>query len=194
MIRVFQLIFSPVSTWQRIDLAQRGVLTVFVVSLLPLLLAGTAVEGYGLLRLGERRDEVNRLVRVSWEQVVRYAEAQVVLGLLLLFLGAKIVQWIADGFQVRVSYTACFTTVGHGLTPVFLLRCLDGWPALPTWLCWGLGAVLMVAVLYHGVGQVLKPDVSKGFGFFMLSALVLVLLSGLSHHVAVAVLRGRVTF
>jgi hypothetical protein len=194
MIRVFQLIFSPTSTWQRIDLAQRSLWWVLFLSLLPLLLACSAGEGYALLRWGERRDELNRLVAVNLEQVLRYQEVHLTLGLLLVILGAKVVQWIADGFQFRVSYTAAFTTTGYALTPVFLLRLLDGFPAIPTSVCWALGAVLMVAVLYHGVGHVLKPDVSKGFGFFLLSAMVLVLLSGLAHYVAVAVLRGKIVF
>ena len=194
MIRALQLIFSPTETWQKIELARRGVLWVFFLSLLPLMVLSGLAEGYALLRWGGRTGELDRQTTISLDLALRYELAQLVLGQVMLFVGAKFVQWIADGFHLKINYTACFTATAYTLSPIFLLRFLDSYPGINTWVCWAIGVLLAVSVLYHGVGPVLKPDQTKGFGFFLLLTMFLVLITGLSHFVALAVLDQKVKF
>ena len=75
MITAFQLIFSPFETWERITLAQRGVLWIICLYLLPLLVVCLGVEGYLLTRLGETRGELGYIIKVSNESAIRYAVA-----------------------------------------------------------------------------------------------------------------------
>jgi uncharacterized membrane protein YecN with MAPEG domain len=191
MIRVFQLFFSPIETWQRIDETPRGVGGIFALSVLPLMLLSTLAEGYGLTHWGVPRGELGRVTKVSLDLALHYGLTQLALGVVMLFFGALFIRWIGDGFHTRIPYTACFKATAYALTPVFLARFLDAVPAINTWVCWAIGAAGTVSVLYHGVGLVLKPDQTKGFGMYLLCAVFLVLMSGLAHFVALAVLQEK---
>jgi hypothetical protein len=55
-----------------------------------------------------------------------------------------------------------------------------------------MGALLAASILYHGVGLVLKPEQTKGFGLYLVSAMIVVFSSGVIHAIAGAVLRGKI--
>jgi len=191
MIDAVQVVFAPGAAWQRIALARPGVLKVWLVGLVPLLVVVSAVEGYALMHWGNKFGEhAPRLLPEGL--VIRYEATYFLLALLLVFVGAGLVQRIATSSEVSTTYGDCFATVVLGLSPIFLARCLDAAPSLNTWICWGIGALLAWRSLYHGVALMLKPDHTKGFGLYLLSTLVLLLLSGLIHFVAVSVLQGDV--
>jgi hypothetical protein len=193
MIKTLLLIFDPTHTWDKIEKApQRGV-TVFLQFLLPLLLLTSAVEALALVEFGERRGAViERIVKVPVPVAVRYAVAQVTLTLVILFLGAWGLQQIGSGFHRRHTYTECFTTLAYSLGPLLLLRMLDAAPAINTWICWGIGIALSISVLYRGVPRIMRPDPSNALGLYLVSALVLILATGLAHFVEVLVLEEKI--
>jgi len=191
MLKVIELIFSPAKTWDGIAQAQRGVFRVFFLSLLPLILVSCAAEGYALMTWGIRRGIMGHYSMVQQETVLRYAEIQLGLSLVLIFGGAKFIQWIAEGFHFFPTYTQVFTAFGYGLGPVFLMRIMNCVPVANCWIWWLVGAACMVFILYHGVALVIQPDQSKGFGFYMISAMAIVIMSGIAQAIAVAVLHGK---
>ena len=192
MITVLQLIFSPVQTWEKIAKAERGVLRILLIFVFPFLLTGLALEGFSLVRWGERRGEFDYVVKISREMAVVYTTSEFVLLLCSLFIGAKCLQWITHSFQVRTSFTPCFTLMAYGFGPIFLARYLDAVPGLNSWVCWILGALLSASALYHGVCLALKPEQTKGFGLYLVSMIIAFLSSGLSHFVAIAILHGKI--
>ena len=84
------------------------------------------------------------------------------------------------------------TVMAYGFGPIILARILDGFPQLNTWVCWAIGAVGSVSVLYHGIGMILRPDQTKGFGLYLMAIIIVVLMSGLAHFAAVSVLHGKI--
>ena len=192
MITAFQLIFSPFETWEKISTAQRGFIWVMGVYLLPLLVIACGVEGYLLSRWGEKRGEFGFIVKVPVDLAVRYTAAYFVILLASIIVSAKFLALASDSFNVRTSYLQSFTVMAYGFGPLILVRILDGFPQVPSWLCWILGAVASISVLYHGIGMVLKPDQTKGFGLYLMSIIILVLVSGLGHFAALAVLHGKI--
>lgn len=194
MIKAIQLIFAGPATWLRITEARWGVVKVLLVMVLPLLLTSSLVEGYALLQWGETRGEFRRVTMFSQEHILRYEAGQVGLWLVMLFGGAKLVQWVADGFRCLPGYAACFRTVAYGLSPLLLMRFLDAAPGITPWACWVLGAGLMVRALYHGVGLAMEPEQSSGFGLFLMVAISLVILSGANHALAGVLLHGKLLF
>lgn len=191
MFRWLQLLAAPLSGWTRILDAQRPVLLVFLLAPLPLLLFGTALESYGLLRWGDVRGEFGHRGHVSRDLVLHYQQVRLLADLLVLFLGAKVIQWTAGGLHFATTYTRCFTLQAYALSPVFFLRSLDAVPMIHTWLVWGVSILLALSLLYHGVAIVLQPQQTKGFGLFLLTSLVVTSLSGLAHLVGWATLHGR---
>ncbi len=59
------------------------------------------------------------------------------------------------------------------------------------WISWAIGIVLSVAVLYHGVPRMMEPDPAHAFGLFLMSALLLVLITGLVRFVTGMYLLGK---
>ncbi len=192
MITALQIIFSPLQAWERIAKAQREVPRILLLHVFPLLLPGLALEGFSLVRFGERRGELEYIVKISEDLAIRYATAEFVLLMASVLVGALIVRWVTASVQVQTPFTACFTLMAYGFSPIFLARYFDAIPGLDTWVCWTIGALLASSALYHGVGPALKPEQTKGFGLFLVSVIIVVFASGLSHFVALALLHGKI--
>ena len=192
MINVLQMVFSPSAGWQRVALARPGILKVLFLCLVPLLSVVSLAEGCALVHWGNKFGEFTAARPLPLDLVVRYEATYFVLALLVAFGGAVALGRIAAGSEVPTTYSDCFATVTLGLSPIYFVRLLDSLPTLNTWLCWSIGALLAWRSLYHGVALVLKPDHTKGFGLYLLSALVLLLLSALIHFMALSVLLKNV--
>ncbi len=191
MITALALLITPAKRWQRIAQADRGIVFVLFVSLLPLMLLAGLIEGYGLIKWGEKRGDFGAVVYISQELAIRHEAVQIGLGLLLIFVGSKFIQWIGAGFNFEPSYNQCFTLVAYGSTPIYLARFLYSVPLISTWFCWTLGALGFASVLYQGIAYVLKPSPTKGFGLYLLSVMILIPLSGIGHLTALSLLHGK---
>src|SRR5262245_10750054 len=177
MIKVFLLILDPTNTWDRIELEKprHRVATLFLSFVLPVLAFGCAVEAWGLLYLGETRGVLDdHVVRMPTAVVARYLGVEAGLSLLILFAGARGLQLLGASFHRRHSYTECFATLSFAMGPLFLFRALDAFPAINTWICWAIGAILAISVLYRGIPRLMKPDPSNALGLYLVSALVLI--------------------
>jgi hypothetical protein len=191
MLTVLQLIFSPAKTWTAVAQRQRGVIWIFLFSLLPLLVVSGAIEVLALIKLGVRKGLLDHPSLVTQDAAVQFGLIQLGLSLVLLFGGAKFVQWIAEGFHFFPPYRQVFTTFGFGLGPIFLLRALNCVPVANSWVWWLLGVFIMMFILYQGVGLVMEPEQTKGFGFYLLGTLAMVIMSGIAQAVAVTALHGK---
>jgi hypothetical protein len=191
MITAIQLIFSPAETWEKVTTAQRGFIWTVCLYLLPLLVVSVGIEAYLMTRWGEKRGDFGGVITVSPERALQYACAYIVLLLVSIFFSAKFLAWASESFNVPTNYAQCFTVMAYGFGPIILARILDGAPQVNTWLCWAVGVAASVSVFYHGIGVVLRPDQTKGFGLYLMAIVVVVLLSALSHFSAQAVLHGK---
>jgi len=191
MITALQLIFSPFETWEKISIAQRGFLWVCCIYLLPLLVVALGLEGFLLTRWGEKRSELGFLIKVPIDVAVRYTAAYFVMLLMAVLISAYFLRLASESFNVRAGFVQSFTVMAYGFGPIILSRILDGLPQINTWVCWVIGLVASISVLYNGVGMVLRPEQTKGFGLYLMSIIIMVLVSGLTHFAALAVLHGK---
>jgi hypothetical protein len=192
MIKALLLILDPENTWGKIEQSPHSVLSVFFTYLLPLLLLGTAVETWGMMKLGYDEGEiVQRHVKLDQDLAVRYAGAQIGLGLLTAFVGAALFKKVSQGFHRRHTYREAFATIGYSLGPIYLARMLDALPFFNTWMCWGLGALLSVSILYRGIPRMMRPDPSSALGLYLMCSFLLLVLTGIAHYVAQLVLQGK---
>lgn len=191
MIKALLLIFDPMATWDRIVLARRSLGFVLVAHLLPLLLLASAAEGYGLVHWGKWQGEIGRIKNFPTREVVVVEAGQLLLALVVVFVGANMIKSIGETFHGRHTYAQAFTTVAYGLSPFFLLRLLDAFPGISPWVSWSIGIILSIAVLYHGVPRMMVPDPPHAFGLFFMSALLLALVSGLARLVTASFLQGK---
>jgi hypothetical protein len=191
VIKALLLIFEPTGTWERIRRAQRGLVFILALYLLPLLLLVCAWEGYGLVQWGKWQGDVSRLRQFPVGEAVVVQVAQFLVSLCVVFVGASLLKSIGEAFRVRHTYHLAFTTVAYSLSPLFLCRLLDVAPGLSPWVSWSIGIALSVAVLYHGVPRMMEPDPSHAFGLYFMSVLLLALVTGLARLVTAAYLQGR---
>ena len=192
MIKALLLLIDPDNTWAKIEQNPPSVVSVFFTYLLPLLLLGTAVETWGMMKLGYDKGRiVERRVKLEQDLAARYATAQVALGLLTAVVGAWLFKKVTQGFHTRHSYKETFATLAYSLGPIYLARMLDALPGVNTWLCWGIGALLGVSVLYRGIPRVLKPDPSNALGVYLTCSFLFLALTGVAHYVAQLVLEEK---
>lgn len=191
MIKAILLILNPVRTWDDIVEDKRRLLSILFAYLIPLLLISCAVEGYGLATWGKWRSQVRRVMPLTIQQVLVYEAAQFTFGLLLVFVGAKLIKSLGETFHGRHTFTQAFTTVAYGLGPVFLVRMFDAFPTISPWVTWAIGIALSAAVLYHGVPRVMQPDPPHAFGLYLTSVLLLAMTSGLVRFITAWALQGK---
>jgi hypothetical protein len=191
MIKALLLIFDPMATWEGILRARRSIVFILVIYLLPLLLITSAGEGYGLVQWGKWQGVISRLKKFSLPEAAVVEVIQILLSVLVVFAGAGLLRSIGETFHGRHSYRQAFTTVAYSLSPLFLLRLLDAFTGVYPWVSWAIGIILSIAVLYHGVPRMMEPDPSHAFGLYLMSALLLVMVTGLMRFVTAAYLSGK---
>jgi hypothetical protein len=194
MIKALLLIFEPIATWEGISRAKRGLLFVLGTYLLPMLLLTSAAEGYGLMHWGKPQGQVPRLRHFILGEALFFEIAQIILFLIVVFVCTRLVQSIGTTFHSRHSFSQAFATVAYGLGPLLWLRFLDAFPGFSPWapwVSWGIGIVLSLAVLYHGVPRMMDPDPSHAFGLYVMSALLLFLVTGVVRFLTAFYLQGK---
>jgi hypothetical protein len=144
------------------------------------------------MRWGEQRGELGHHVKISQPVALRYAVVEVSLFVACAFLGGFSVQAVAQSFNLAATFRQAFAAIAYGISPIILARLLDALPAINTWICWGLGGMLSLSALYHGVALTLKPDQTKGFGLYLVSAMIVLLSTGVAHMIAIAVLHEKI--
>jgi hypothetical protein len=191
MIKAIKLIFAPMKEWEKTATANPSVLWVLLTFVIPVFLLSGLVEGYGLIRLGERRGEFGQMALLPQDMIIRYEAVSLGLLLAIVFIGASLLVIVTQSFQVPVQFRQCFSAVGYSMAPLALVKILDAHPMMNTWMCWGIGVVMVASMLYHGVAQCLKPEQTKAFGIYVFSVVFIGGLSGLAHFISVLVLHGK---
>jgi uncharacterized membrane protein YecN with MAPEG domain len=193
MIKTLFLIFLPIPTWEQIAALQRKVATVFFTFLLPLLLLSTAAECFGLIRWGKVRGEFGHLTQLPLSQAVVYGFARLLLSIIIVVVVAKLIKALGETFHGRHSFHQVFTVAAYALSPLFLVRMLNAFPGMSPWVSWCIGILLSIAVLYHGLPIILKPDPPHAFGLYFMSALLMTVVTGLVCFLTDWYLKGRFT-
>ena len=192
MIKALLLLLDPNNTWEKIGTNPPSVGGLLFTYILPLIILGVGIESWALVKFGrEERGIIERHVKVSEQTAIKYGVTQVVLGVAVAVFGAFMFKRIAEGFHRTQSYTGSFATIGYAMGPYYLLRILDAAPFLYTWICWAIGALLAVSVLYRAIPRMMKPDPSNALGVYLLCSLLLLVLLGLAHFVATLVLEEK---
>ncbi len=191
MIRVLQLLYSPADAWPKIVVAKRGVVTTLLVGLLPVLVVSFVAEGYAYLHGSDTAGHLSRSIPLTRDQVLRLEVVQFLMALAIVFAGAKLIQWVGESFHFTPRFETSFTLTAYGLSPIFLAHLLNCIPAMNPWISWALGTCGCIFILYQGVAVVLEPEHTKGFGLYVLIALVFTLLSAMDHIVSLMALQGK---
>jgi hypothetical protein len=192
MIKALFLLVRPVQTWDGIDRSARGIAYIFFVHLLPLILLTSAAEGYGLMHWGRKhKGEMAFIKHYELPEVVIIGIIQTLLLVGMVFLCAYAAKSFAGTFHRRHTYRHAFTAVAYGCSPLLTLRLGDLSPTLFTWIPWSVGIVLTIAVLYHGLPCILKPDPPHAFGLFFMTSLTLVVVNAMLRLVTSFYFLGR---
>jgi len=191
MIKALFLIFTPMAAWDRVVQARRGAAFIFVTYLLPMLLIVAAVEGCGLSHWGKSQSVLGIVKKITASEAVVYETAQLLLTLVVIAVCTHLIKMLGDTFRERNTYTQAFTVAVYGLSPVFLLRLLDAFPAINPWVPWFIGIMLTFKILYHGVPMVMMPDPPHAFGLYFMSSLLLAMVTGLERFITAWYLSGH---
>jgi len=189
MIKPLLLILRPGAIWEEISHTRPSIGFMLACFLLPWLLVSAVGEGAGMVHWGKWQD-FGRLKRFPLDETVVLEAGQLLLSLVVVFASASMVKSVGDTFRVRHTYTEAFAAVAYSLTPLFILRLLNAFTGINPWVSWAIGISLAVAVLYHGLPRMMKPDPSHALGLYFMSAVVLILVTGLMQYITAAALQG----
>jgi hypothetical protein len=178
MIKALFLIFESNGAWLRVVEAGRGLVSILLFYLLPMLLILSAAEGYGLVHWGTVQVNSALVKKLTLNEMVVYETAQAFLTLLVIAVSTYAIKSLGETFHSRHNHTQAFTVVAYGLSPLFLFQLLDAFPAINLWLVWAVGIMLALKALYHGVPVVMQTDPTHALGLYFMSALVVVTLTG----------------
>jgi uncharacterized membrane protein YidH (DUF202 family) len=191
MIKALLLVLEPAAAWEKVVRAQRSIGFIIAVFLLPLLTIGCAAEAYGLMRWGKARKFMALPKTYSLGEAVLYEVALFVAMFLIIVVAAQIIKMLGQTFHGRNTFSQAFTAVAYGLSPLFALRVLDAFTSIPWPVAWGIGIALSVATLYQGLPRVMLPDPPHAFGLYLMSAILLTLITGLLRYVTAEYLNGE---
>ena len=194
MIKVFFLIFEPGVAWDKIAQARRGLVFITGLQLLPMILLGSALETWGLLRHGKWQPKFQMFKVFPEPDIYNYEIIQFCLLLAVVFVSALLVFKISQTFQDRLKFLQVFTTVAYGFTPMFLVRFLDASASMNPLVPWLIGVALMMWILYQGIPRVMQPDPTHAFGVYLSTVIVVVLTSGLARLITAMYLLGQMNF
>jgi hypothetical protein len=191
MLKALMFIFMPQRGWNTVAEDKRGIPFVLFLYLVPLLAITGAIEGLGLAKWGKDQSSVLPTKTFTVPDLKVYVLVQFLMSIIVVFVGAKMVQSICEAFRGRQTYTQTFRLAAYGLSPMFLCRIFDGAPFLPWWLVMTVGLVLSISALYNGVPRIMEPDPPQAFGLYVATAVVLVLVTGMGRVLTAWWLDGR---
>lgn len=187
------LIVEPTLAWDSVAMGRRRISQVCLFFLLPLLLMSLAGELTGMVYLG-RHNPIEGAVKLPRTRMVEYGAGELALSFAVVFIGAKLVQALAQTFHTRNTFEESFTVVAYGLSPLFLVRLLNAFPVINPWASFGIGMALCIATLYHGLPRILQPDPPHAFGLYLMSVVLLSGVAAVACYLTWLVLTGRVRF
>jgi hypothetical protein len=191
MIKALFLIFEPVAAWNRVALSRRGIGHIVGRYLLPMMLIVGVAEFFSLVKWGRWQSDMAQIKIFPAREALIYETAEMLLMVIVILAGAHFIKALGDTFHVRHTYTNTLTVVIYGLSPVFLLRLLDVFPMVNLWLPWAIGIMLSIKVLYHGVPRIMLPDPPDAFGLYLMSALLLAMVTALERFITGSCLGGN---
>ena len=165
--------------------------TVLLTHLIPLLLMTSFVEGYSLMHSGRKHDHFFFVKKFGLMEASAYETGQFLLTLMVVFSCTKLVQSMGDTFHGRHTFGQTFLAIAYGLSPLFLMRFFDAIPGLSPWITWALGIILSLAILYHGLPCIMRPDPPHAFGLYLISSFLLIIASGLVRFITAWYLAGK---
>ena len=157
---------------------------------MPMMLIVGAVECFGLIEWGRWQPAMGQIKLFSVKEALIYETAELLLMGVVILAGAHLLKALGDTFHVRHTYGNTLTVVIYGLSPVFLLRLLDVGPTVNLWLPWAIGIMLTTKVLYHGVPRIMLPDPPDAFGLYLMTALLLAMITALERFITASCLGG----
>jgi hypothetical protein len=191
MIKALFLIFEPLAAWDRVALSRRGLLFIVTFYLLPMMLIVAALQGYSLVEWGRWQADAGAVKKFTPGEAAVFEAMELLLMGAVIALCAHMIKALSETFRGGQTYTQAFKVVIYGLSPVFLFRLLDAVPSMNLWVPWIMGMMLCIKILYIGVPRVMQPDPPHAFGLFVMSSLLLTMVTGLERYLTASFLAGH---
>jgi len=179
--RVKQILTTPKTEWPVIEGENAPHIKVFTTYVVPLALipAIAAFIGYGLIG-------VHSFHSFGWG--LRQAITQYITMAGGVYLSAFVINALADNFGAQKNFDKAFSLVAYAYTPMFVGGIFYIYYSLSALA--GLAGLYGLYLLYIGLAPMMKQPADKTTSYFVVSLLVLVVVSILLSFVLAAVLIG----
>ncbi len=193
-MNVFFFLFAPGQAWDRVVRNGRGLFSIMFLQVLPLILAGAFLEGWGLVHWGKWQPKFEVVRLFPADQMVPYEICQSLVLLLTILLSALLVLQVSQTFHERNRFVEAFRLTAYAFGPILWMHFLDAFPGMSPWATWLLGILLSTWILYQGIPRVLQPDPTHAFGLYLSTVFIFLLATGLERAITGMYLLGYLDF
>jgi hypothetical protein len=181
--RIKQMILAPKKEWEVIAEENAPHAKVFMGYVLPLSLipAAAAFIGYGLVGysiLGMHYHSVSLGVRQAITQWIVMAGG--------VYLTAMVINLLAESFGAKKNFDRAFSLVAYSYTPMFVAGVFYLYPPLATLAI--VAGLYGLYILYIGMQPMMQAPVEKNTGYFVVSLIATVVVSGVISAILGAVM------
>jgi len=184
--RVKQILVSPKTEWQTIEVENAPHIKVFTTYVVPLAIipAIAAFIGYGLIGYSVLGVHVSNM---GWG--LRQAIVQYITMLGGTYITAFVIDALATNFGARKDFDRAFSLVAYAYTPMFVAGIFYILPSL-SWLA-SLAGLYGLYLLYIGLQPMMKAPAEKQTSYFVVSLIVTIVVAAvLSVVLSAILLRG----
>jgi hypothetical protein len=193
MINALLLIFVPNHTCERIARARHGAFFVLFIYLAPTIAFSIAVELVGHNYLVPHFADQGAKT-IPQNIAIHYGAIEFGAGLVVALLVARCIKLLSETFHNRHGFAQCLVVTGYALGPFYLFHMVDAVPVLSPWISLGVGVFFSFATLYHAIPLVLKPDPPHALGLFLMSGILLTMVSIIARVLTLLALPGKPHF
>jgi len=165
--RVQAILTKPAPTWDVIAVEPSSIQSIYTGYVVPLAAIGPICRAIGMSFIGVGAFGFSYHTPIVWaivEAVVSY-----VLGLVMLYVQALIINWLAPQFDGQKNMLAAFKLAAYSMTAVWIAGIFSIIPML-AWL--GIVGLYSIYLFYLGVPKLMKSPPDKTIVYMIVAAVV----------------------
>ncbi|HSY20439.1 MAG TPA: YIP1 family protein [Candidatus Acidoferrales bacterium] len=182
------LVVTSESRWNGIVQSERTCGRTAGIFFVPMLLTLAGLEGLGLKKWVRWHDVAGLARPLTDNEAAGFEAVRCLMIVLAMLACAQLLKVFSGTFRNRNTHAQALTLVIYSFAPICLMRSLLVFYPFNDWVLWGIGVVLALKVLYHGLPRILEPDPPQALGLFFLGAFSLCLVTLLERFITLCYL------
>jgi hypothetical protein len=173
MLNAVLVVIRPEIGWARVARREENFLVVALIEWMLLALVTMGFESWGMIELGAGKNSIGGAYNLSLVRILNYQIVYLLLFSLFVCVASVLIYFSVKKDIIQCGFYYLAGVVVYLSSPVLVMKILDAFPGVNTWVCFMMAMVLIVVSTYAAIPKILFPNVSDGFSIFILISLIL---------------------